>query len=156
MEKSLFHQHLLIKAYVNNPPKKMKALNTWLTELVLDINMKVVIPARSKYVDAIGNRGLTGNIGIETSHVAIHVWDEPTPAFIQMDVYSCSCFETSTVLNKLKEFDLINYEYMLIDRNEGFVVKEHISTIPVENDKKCLRKIVKEFFKKLFSKKEAV
>jgi S-adenosylmethionine/arginine decarboxylase-like enzyme len=126
----LFHQHLLIKAYVNNPPTSEDALNDWLTRLVAAINMKVVIPARSKYVVSEGNRGLTGQVGLETSHAAIHVWDDVVPGMLQMDVYSCSCFDTETVVDMIKEWDLISYEAMTIDRNDNFVV-ESIEKIDV-------------------------
>lgn len=123
---TLHHQHLLIKANVSNPPTDEKHLERWLTELVELINMKVVIPARAKYVYAEGNEGLTGSVNIETSHIAIHIWDKWSPPEIQMDVYSCSCFEADTVLKKLDEFELIRAEYMMIDRNYGFKVVEHL------------------------------
>lgn len=117
MNKELYHQHLLLRAYINNPPTTEESLNKWLTELVEAIGMNVVVPAKSKYVDVPGNRGLTGSINIETSHIAIHVWDEHVPAKIEMDVYSCSCFEEATVLKKVNEFDLGHYHSMMIDRN---------------------------------------
>ena len=126
MEANLFHQHVLIKAFVKNPPVKEALLEKWLTELVADIKMKVVIPARAFFVDTKGNEGLTGSLNIETSHIAIHVWSEDKPPMIQMDVYSCTCFENQTVLNKLNEFGLISYELMHIDRNDGFKVVDHV------------------------------
>jgi S-adenosylmethionine/arginine decarboxylase-like enzyme len=123
--KDLFHLHLLVKCHVQNPPKDVEFLKKWFTELVSDINMKICIAPQARYVDVPGNRGLTGLVGIETSHSSIHVWDETDPGMIQMDVYSCSCFEPETVLNKLREFGLLDYEMMVIDRNDGFVVKAH-------------------------------
>lgn len=117
MKSELFHQHLLVRAFVHNPPKEEAKLNSWLTELVSDIKMKVVVPAKSKYVEAEGNTGLTGSINIETSHIAIHIWDEQSPARIEMDLYSCSCFELETVLKKIDEFSLEKYHAMMIDRN---------------------------------------
>ena len=30
---------------------------------------------------------------IETSHIAMHIWDEPKPALMQFDVYSCGEFD---------------------------------------------------------------
>lgn len=118
MGKELFHQHLLIRAYVENPPKEEEVLNKWMTELVSDIGMKVVVPAKSKYVDAPGNEGLTGSINIETSHMAIHIWSEQTPPKLEMDVYSCACFETETILKKLDEWGLMRYHDLMVDRNE--------------------------------------
>ena len=116
--KELYHQHLLLRAYVKNPPKEESVLNKWMTDLVSDVKMKVAVPAKSAYVNDEGNKGLTGSINIQTSHFAIHIWDELEIPKIEMDLYSCSCFELETVLNKLKEFDLVSYYYMMIDRNK--------------------------------------
>lgn len=118
MSKELYHQHLLLRAYVNSPLQKEEELNQWLTELVSDVGMNVVVPAKSKYVDVTGNRGLTGSINIETSHIAIHIWDEEVPARIEMDVYSCASFNKETVLQKIDQLDLLNYHAMMIDRND--------------------------------------
>ena len=123
--KKLVHKHVLIKASVNNPPKEEVVLNTWFKELVSEIKMNVCIEPRSRYVDAPGNRGITGVVGIETSHCSMHVWDEMSPGIIQMDVYSCAEFEPETVLNKLNEFGLVSYEMMFIDREDGFKVIRH-------------------------------
>lgn len=115
---SLFHQHLLIRAYVKNPPFQEEVLNQWLTDLVSDIKMKVVVPAKSAYVGKEGNEGLTGSINIETSHIAIHIWDKLHIPKIEMDVYSCSCFELDTILKKLDEWGLFSYHFMMVDRNQ--------------------------------------
>ena len=121
---SLFHQHLLIKAWVKEAPKSEETLNEWLRNLASAIDMKVCIEPRSKYVDTPGNKGLTGQIGIETSHIAIHVWDEEVPGMLQFDVYSCKKFDITTVLSKINEFKTVRLEYMVIDRNNEFVIKE--------------------------------
>lgn len=120
----LHHQHLIIKAFVKNPPKTSEVIENWLRELVEAIDMKIVMGPFSKYVDSCGNAGITAAVVIETSHCAIHVWDEPNPAMIQMDVYSCSSFTCEAVLKKLEAFGLIAYETMMIDRNEKFKVTE--------------------------------
>ena len=124
----LFHQHVLIKAFVKNPPMTESHLEQWFTELVSLIGMKICIAPRAKYVDTLGNEGVTGVCGIETSHLSLHCWSEITPAKIEMDCYSCSKFEVQTILNKLSEFELVKYEYMLIDRNDEFKVIAHVST----------------------------
>lgn len=117
MEKP-YHKQVLIRAYVNNAPEtNEETLNRWLTELVHAIDMKIVIPARSTYVSAPGNAGLTGCINIETSHIAIHIWCEEKPNRIEMDVYSCKDFKVETVIEKLCEWDLVKLHYWLIDRN---------------------------------------
>lgn len=121
----LFHQHLLIRAFINNPPREAKVLESWLAELVGKIGMKIVIGPFAKYVEAEGNAGLTGAVIIETSHIASHIWDEPSPAMIQLDVYSCSHFDPAIIVQHLDAFDLVAHEKMVIDRNNQFVVKHH-------------------------------
>ena len=120
MEKQpkLFHQHLLIRAFVENPPVKEEILNQWLTELFEAVKMKMVIAPRSYYVSDPGNEGLTGSCNISTSHCAIHIWSNEKPARIEMDLYSCSCFHEKTILNKLKEWGLLSYHFWMIDRND--------------------------------------
>ena len=121
----LFHQHVLIKAHVTTPPRSEDSLNQWLRDLVLAVGMQVCLEPHSIYVSQPGNEGLTGNIGLETSHAAIHIWDEQSPALVQMDLYSCREFSNETVLELLNKFGGIDYELMTIDRNEGFVIVEH-------------------------------
>jgi S-adenosylmethionine/arginine decarboxylase-like enzyme len=124
--KLLFHQHLLVKAYVETPPRSEETLNQWLRDVVAAVRMNVCIEPRSFYVDIPGNEGLTGQIGLSTSHLSIHIWDEVQPAMVQCDLYSCSCFETKEVLDMLRPWGLLGYEAMTIDRNENFKVVEHL------------------------------
>ena len=125
MNEKLVHKHLLLKAKVLNPPMKEEVLTKWFKELVEDIGMKVCIEPRARYVDNPGNRGITGLVGIETSHCSMHVWDEMSPGIIQMDVYSCAEFVPETVINKLNEFKIVDFEMMFIDREDGFKVLRH-------------------------------
>ena len=122
---SLFHQHLLVRCHVERPPIAECELNDWLTQLVAKVGMKVCLPPHSKFVDTIGNEGLTGNIGLETSHAALHCWSDVEPALIQMDLYSCKEFDTSTVIEHLNTWGVIDYELMEIDRNDGFSITQH-------------------------------
>ena len=118
------HLHLLVKGYLLNPPKTEDTLNKWLSELVDNVGMKVVAGPTSVYVDEPGNEGVTGTITLATSHAAIHVWDAEEPAMFQFDIYSCSCFEASEVIEHLNEFELIDCEWLFIDRNEGLKITD--------------------------------
>jgi len=120
----LFHQHTIIKAFVRNPPLGEEQLQNWLSDLVSKIGMKIVIGPFAKYVSAVGNSGVTGIVVIETSHISCHVWDEPNPAMIQLDCYSCSYYGPKVIADHLKEFGLLSYEMMVIDRNKEFRVVE--------------------------------
>ena len=70
------------------------------------------------YVSKEGNRGVTGVVMIETSHIAIHIWDESKPALVQCDVYSCAEFSSSEVLMNFAIMEPTKIEYMLLDRAE--------------------------------------
>ena len=89
----LVHKHLLVRAEILKPPTSTSWCSMWLTSLVSKIDMKILKGPIVAYSDMVGNRGLTGIVIIETSHIAFHSWDEAIPAVIQLDVYSCKDFE---------------------------------------------------------------
>ena len=72
----LIHKHLIIRAEINNPPKDTEELSEWMKELTQLINMKIMLGPYVAYCETPGNRGITGVAVIETSHIAMHVWDE--------------------------------------------------------------------------------
>jgi S-adenosylmethionine/arginine decarboxylase-like enzyme len=119
------HLHLLVKGHIKNPPKEVEVINKWFIELVEKVSMIVVAGPTSVYVSEEGNEGLTGTVTLATSHSSIHIWDNDKPPMFQFDLYSCSCFNPEEVLEHLNQFGLIDYEYMLIDRNQGFKLIEH-------------------------------
>ena len=122
----LNHLQVVIKAFVRNPPRDEESHKKWSAQVVEAIKMKVVVGPFAKYVSSCGNAGVTGGCIIETSHLISHVWDEISPAMVQLDCYSCSYFDEEVIVEKLKEFDLVSFELMLIDRNEGFKVLRHL------------------------------
>lgn len=117
------HLHLLVKGYINNPPKNETLLNKWFIELVDRVGMKVVAGPTSVYVNEKGNEGITGTVTLATSHASIHVWDNQTPAMFQFDLYSCSDFTPEKVLEHINtNFKLEKAFWQFIDRNgENFV-----------------------------------
>ena len=78
--------------------------------------MKTIKGPYASYVSKEGNRGITGVVMIETSHIAIHVWDEVIPALVQCDVYSCAEFSSNEVLAEFVDMEPAKIEYMLLDR----------------------------------------
>lgn len=117
-----FHQHLLVKCWVKNPPLTENEVNKWLIDLVAAAGMKVVAGPTSVLVSEPGNEGVTGTITLATSHASIHVWDALDPALIQFDIYSCKCFELEQIMNCFKDWEPVKYDWMMIDRNEGIEV----------------------------------
>ena len=110
------HKHLIIRAEVNRPITSEKELKKWLRNLVKKIDMKTIKGPYASYVSKEGNRGITGVVMIETSHIAIHVWDEVIPALVLCDVYSCAEFSSNEVLAEFVDMEPTKIEYMLLDR----------------------------------------
>jgi len=122
----LFHKHLLVNAKVNNPMKSEDEAIEFLTDLVKAIDMKIIKGPFASYVEVEGNRGLTAIVMIETSHIAFHIWDEPSPALLQFDLYTCGALNQKAVLDTIKsKFAVAEFDYMLLDRENGFVTEEH-------------------------------
>ena len=117
---NLVHKHLLIRAEVLNPPTSTSWCNSWLTSLVSKIDMKILKGPIVGYSEVEGNRGLTGIVVIETSHIAFHSWDEISPGLIQLDVYSCKDFKPEIIFQELEIFNLTKLEYKFLDRENNF------------------------------------
>ena len=117
------HKHLIIRAEANKVPTDEEQLTEWLREFIDSIHMKILMGPYVKYCKMEGNRGITGIAVIETSHIAIHVWDEPNPALMQIDVYSCAEFDVDEIAEKIKsDFDVIKLDYKYLNRETGLIV----------------------------------
>ena len=117
------HKHLIIRAEANKVPTDEEQLTEWLKEFIDSIDMKILMGPYVKYCNVEGNRGITGIAVIETSHIAIHVWDEPNPALMQIDVYSCAEFDVDQIAEKIKsDFDVIKLDYKYLNRETGLIV----------------------------------
>ena len=117
------HKHLIIRAEANKVPTDEEQLTEWLKEFIDSIDMKILMGPYVKYCNVEGNRGITGIAVIETSHIAIHVWDEPNPALMQIDVYSCAEFNVDEIANKIKsDFDVVKLDYKYLNRETGLTV----------------------------------
>jgi S-adenosylmethionine/arginine decarboxylase-like enzyme len=113
----LVHKHLIVRAEAVSPPMDEEFLRRWLEKFIEEIGMKVMMGPYVKYSNMVGNRGITGAAIIETSHIVMHVWDEPNPALLQFDVYSCGEFDPETICNKIKkDFNTTKIEYKFLDR----------------------------------------
>ena len=132
MNKLLVHKHLIVRAEAKNPPMDEAVLTEWFKKFIDEIGMKVMMGPYVKYSHMIGNRGITGAAIIETSHIVMHVWDEPDPALLQFDVYSCGEFDPETICNKIKkDFNTTKIEYKFLDRENDL---SEIHTISFAED----------------------
>tara|TARA_Y100001970_G_C13901522_1_gene683882 strand:- start:44 stop:418 length:375 start_codon:yes stop_codon:yes gene_type:complete len=116
----LKHKHLLVRAEILEPPKDIKEIKTWTKKLIKDIDMKILAGPYAKYCDVKGNRGLTCVTIIETSHIALHSWDENDPALVQLDVYSCKDLDEKIVFDYLYKFQPVRMSYRYFDRETNF------------------------------------
>ena len=112
------HKHMIIRAEVLEPITSEKELKKWLKDLVKIIGMKIIKGPYASYVSKEGNCGVTGIVMIETSHIAIHIWDEITPALVQCDVYSCAEFQRGEIVMHLGMMKPKKIEYMMMDRSK--------------------------------------
>jgi len=110
------HKHLIIRAEVNRPIKNEREIRKWLRNLVKKIDMNIIKGPYAAYVSKEGNRGLTGVVMIETSHISIHIWDEERPALVQCDVYSCAEFSSNEVLAEFIPMDVVTIDQMQLNR----------------------------------------
>ena len=117
----LVHKHLLVRAEEKAPiVNKNKAIK-FLRTLIKAINMKAMYGPTASYCKMKGNRGVTAFAIIETSHIAMHIWDEVDPALVQLDVYSCADMDPNKVIEIIKqELDTVKIEYKFLDREHDF------------------------------------
>ncbi len=149
--KRIQHKHLLIRAEIKNLPEPFlysvfdingeinkidetkKQLNINVRTLIEAIGMKVVLEPRCIWVSERGNEGYTGQAGLETSHIAYHIWNNPESkimknkgaGLIQMDVYTCGCLNKKQlkIIRKWVDdmFGIVEYDAILIDRSKTLV-----------------------------------
>jgi len=117
MKEILVHKHLIVRAEAISPPMDTDFLTKWLEDFIKFINMKVLMGPYVVYHDVPGNRGITGAAIIETSHIVMHVWDEPSPALMQFDVYSCGEFDPEQICRLIqRDFEITKIDYKFLDR----------------------------------------
>ena len=116
------HKHIIIRALVNKPLKTEDEAKLWWNDLVKEIGMvKLDLPENPicGYVETPGNAGITIVGIIETSHIAMHIWDEKTPALVQLDVYTCSSLPQDKVHQMLDVMDPIQVDWETYDREHS-------------------------------------
>ena len=125
----LDHKHLVLRDEVNNCPKEesLHEILSWMKLLIKKIDMKLMQGPSISYVDQPGNRGTTCMALIETSHIVIHIWAEPIPGILQLDIYSCKEFDLNEVILHLeKYFTISKMQYKFLDRTTGMkIIEEH-------------------------------
>ena len=124
MAQLLEHKHLIVQATVKNPPKDPAYIEQWTKELVEAIGMKIAKGPIAFYSTMEGNVGLTCMTIIETSHIALHVFEDANPCLLEFDLYTCSTLDVQQVLKFLDEFQPLEVYYMFLDREFDLTVTE--------------------------------
>ena len=115
------HKHLIVRADIAWCPqeKDLNKISDWVRNLIKKIDMKLLAGPYTTYVSEKGNKGMTSVAIIETSHIALHIWDEVHPGLMQLDVYSCADFNPQDIFDKVNElFKTIKIEYKFLDREK--------------------------------------
>ena len=118
------HKHLIVRANIGKCPKEedLNKISDWIRALIRKIDMKLLAGPYTTYVNEKGNKGMTSVAIIETSHIALHIWDETNPGLMQLDVYSCANFNPHDVFEKVNEmFQTVKMEYKFLDREKELV-----------------------------------
>ena len=118
------HKHLIFRADIGWTPKEedLNKISDWIRSLIRKIEMKLLAGPYTTYVNEKGNKGMTSVAIIETSHIALHIWDETNPGLMQLDVYSCADFTPQDVFDEIEQtFDTKKIEYKFLDREKELV-----------------------------------
>ena len=118
------HKHLIVRADIGKCPKEedLNKISDWIRSLIKKIDMKLLAGPYTTYVNEKGNKGMTSVAIFETSHIALHIWDETSPGLMQLDVYSCANFNPQDVFEKVNEiFQIVKMEYKFLDREKELV-----------------------------------
>ena len=102
----LVHKHLIVRAESLAPLVDEQISINWMYDFIKFVNMKPMMGPFAKYSQMPGNKGLTIATIIETSHIVMHVWDEPNPALIQFDLYSCGEFNPEEIFVVTHDFHM--------------------------------------------------
>lgn len=128
-EKQLRHDHLRFKAKIKSPPQSEEAGLAFMRKLVAGIGMEMAQLSNGQsnpiawYSTPEDNQGMTLSAILTTSNATIHIWDKTNE--LQLDLYSCACFDKDHVLDLVNEFVGLEYiEWMdQTDRETGTLRK---------------------------------
>ena len=118
------HKHLIVRADIGWFPKEkdLNKVSEWVRTLIKQIDMKLLEGPYTTYFNKLGNKGMTSVAIIETSHIALHIWDEVSPGLMQLDVNYCANFYPKDVFEKVSEFfNTIKIQYKFLDRERELV-----------------------------------
>lgn len=117
----LAHEHLIVRAEVDNPPQNLDEIKTWLKGLIKDMGMEILYGPFAMDCDLQDNEGITAGAILSTSHCVLHTWDACNPAIMQLDIYTCSELNLDLVWDYMSRFEPTKVDYKFLDRETGLV-----------------------------------
>ena len=122
----IVHHHTIIVAKVNRKPAEIikDDLYNFLDQFVTEIDME-------KIFDPIiidGKFGFTGVVGIVTSHISFHYFDEDQS--LHLDIYSCKEYDFKKVLSyvdkywKIETADIAFIKRDLLFNQKGYIYRD--------------------------------
>ena len=118
------HKHLIVRADIGWCPQEedLNKISDWIRNLIRKIDMQLLAGPYTTYVNEKDNKGMTSVAIIETSHIALHIWDEVKPGLMQLDVYSCADFNPQDIFDMVNAlFKTVKIEYKFLDREKELV-----------------------------------
>lgn len=114
----IIHHHLIYQAKVGDLPSSADSeeyFNSFLLDLIKEIDMEVLIPPRSILSE---HDAWTGLVGIVTSHISFHYWKKEK--YVQLDIYSCKKFHIDKTISFLNNFwKATDAKILFVNRKEG-------------------------------------
>lgn len=118
---------------------EIEAVKQKFQQIIHDIRMKALAPPFIRYLEEPAeNKGLTGIMPIETSHIAFHFWDTPdisiltdstSKCLLQFDLYTCGALsqaQVARVLHHMSAYKPTAAEITLLNRNRGLAIEKHM------------------------------
>lgn len=124
----LEHRHLIVRSKITKPLTDPEKAKEFIKRIIAGIGMQLAIGLEANpiayYCNLDGNNGLTAAAILETSHCAMHIWDEDEPATLQFDLYSCHEFDIETIKPFFEELGIVEgtNEYFFINRDDGLKI----------------------------------
>ena len=126
------HKHLIVRADIGWCPQEedLNKISDWIRSLIKKIDMKLLAGPYTTYVNEKGNKGMTSVAIIETSHIALHIWDEADPGLFQLDIYSCKSIDIKSAISFFKKsFKIVKLSYKFLDRTNDLILVDENKSI---------------------------
>lgn len=135
------HHHLLVRMETQICPSadQVEVVKQKFQQIIHDIRMKALAPPIVRYLEEPKeNKGMTGIMPIETSHIAFHFWDTPEKAILtspeskcllQFDLYTCGTLshaQIARVLQHMTCYSPVSAEITLLNRLHGLAIEKHV------------------------------